>query len=493
MTRVGQITAVCVMLVVGAVAVSNTTAAAVTGDRMVAGQVLRASQMIRSSNGYVAVMQSDGNFVVYSPSGTATWNTETWNHPGSFLAMQTDGNLVVYSPSGHPLWNSATYSSVSNVPAILVVQSDGNLVIYVTGVALWSNRYSTNMCYGSGCRVMSTYEAANRGTIVGRDCGYSQQVGSTNVAFWLFCDTPVIPAGGPLYFIPGTTAAIGSFYPGFAPQSLDDVPSGAPSQFLPTPRGLTLADGTACGSNGHSYPASWATGMTAEPGAPGTMLIAFTNYCVDPSAVEPFLFQGFGIAEYNTANGSLAYYQNVIAGTSFMHVLGSPVLDVATNSLYFYGANCTSTNGGCLDGITFMARVPLGSNPAGTKPWTNAANYQYWDGYGWTTRADATASILSGAQTGLSISVNRYPSFGNAFVMVSLSDLSGNYAIYTASTPTGPWVLHTRGQVAACAHQPVGTWCYANVGHPELSTSTNLAITMLEPAKQHVVLETVPW
>jgi hypothetical protein len=54
-----------------------------------------------------AIMQGDGNFVVYSPAG-AVWSSNTYGNPGAFLAIQTDGNLVVYSPGGVALWNSGT-------------------------------------------------------------------------------------------------------------------------------------------------------------------------------------------------------------------------------------------------------------------------------------------------------------------------------------------------------------------------------------------------
>jgi hypothetical protein len=55
-----------------------------------------------------AVMQADGNFVLYAADGTAYWDTGTWAHPGSRIVLQDDGNLVVYSPGDEPLWTSNT-------------------------------------------------------------------------------------------------------------------------------------------------------------------------------------------------------------------------------------------------------------------------------------------------------------------------------------------------------------------------------------------------
>jgi uncharacterized protein YxjI len=55
-----------------------------------------------------AVMQADGNFVLYAPDGKAVWNTKTHKYPGSVLKLQTDGNLVIYNAQGKAVWNTGT-------------------------------------------------------------------------------------------------------------------------------------------------------------------------------------------------------------------------------------------------------------------------------------------------------------------------------------------------------------------------------------------------
>jgi hypothetical protein len=57
----------------------------------------------------MAVMQDDGNFVLYDDAGRAAWTSNTSHHPGSHLALQDDGNLVVYGPGAAPLWASNTH------------------------------------------------------------------------------------------------------------------------------------------------------------------------------------------------------------------------------------------------------------------------------------------------------------------------------------------------------------------------------------------------
>jgi surface antigen len=102
------------------------------GQRLYAGQALWSGP-----GGYEAVMQGDGNFVVYAPGGAALWATHT-SVPGSSIILQGDGNLVVYAPGGKALWASSTGGG----NGALVMQGDSNLVIYFAGVPLWSSNRS---------------------------------------------------------------------------------------------------------------------------------------------------------------------------------------------------------------------------------------------------------------------------------------------------------------------------------------------------------------
>lgn len=129
---VGMVTALALTVLSPA-----TEALASPTDTLVAGSQLGAGQSISSLDGrYTLVMQSDGNLVVYGPTG-AIWNTATATGNGSVTAMQSDGNLVVYRSGGVAVWSSNTAPSGGNR---LVMQSDGNLVIYSGGgPALWSS------------------------------------------------------------------------------------------------------------------------------------------------------------------------------------------------------------------------------------------------------------------------------------------------------------------------------------------------------------------
>ena len=55
-----------------------------------------------------AVMQGDGNFVVYDIEDGAwvpVWSTHTDGNPGAYLNVQDDGNMVIYSASNAVLWS----------------------------------------------------------------------------------------------------------------------------------------------------------------------------------------------------------------------------------------------------------------------------------------------------------------------------------------------------------------------------------------------------
>ena len=76
-----------------------------------AGLINRAiwSAFTQNQAASIAIMQDDGNFVVYESFQNHFFDTHTNGHPGAFIIMQDDGNLVVYDADGvTPLWQSQT-------------------------------------------------------------------------------------------------------------------------------------------------------------------------------------------------------------------------------------------------------------------------------------------------------------------------------------------------------------------------------------------------
>ncbi len=101
-----------------------------------------------SQNKYYAVMQNDGNFVVYSRASinnqgrdNSIWasNTDRQGNAPYRVIMQNDGNLVLYDSTNTALWNSRT-NQKGTWPYKLIMQDDGNLVVYdKTGAAIWAS------------------------------------------------------------------------------------------------------------------------------------------------------------------------------------------------------------------------------------------------------------------------------------------------------------------------------------------------------------------
>ena len=97
---------------------------------------LYANDKLLSTDGrFTAIMQTDGNFVVYYNGHGALWSTGTNGNTGAYVVLQADGNLVVRRSNGTAAWASNTSGS----GLYLTMQTDGNLVMYGSGGAYWSS------------------------------------------------------------------------------------------------------------------------------------------------------------------------------------------------------------------------------------------------------------------------------------------------------------------------------------------------------------------
>jgi len=87
------------------------------------------------SRGIKLVLQQDGNLVLsVVHNGRVLWSSGTGGKAVSKAIMQDDGNFVIYGFGGSALWSSDTFGKSGSY---LIVQDDGNLVIYQP-VAQWS-------------------------------------------------------------------------------------------------------------------------------------------------------------------------------------------------------------------------------------------------------------------------------------------------------------------------------------------------------------------
>jgi len=113
------------------------------------GGTLQPGQSITSTNDHFRLtMQADGNLVEYRiPADTPVWTTATSGNFGAYAVMQVDGDFVVY-PAGHSspapghqtpaLWSSGTFGHPGATVALL---ADGTTVVRPTagGAALWTS------------------------------------------------------------------------------------------------------------------------------------------------------------------------------------------------------------------------------------------------------------------------------------------------------------------------------------------------------------------
>ncbi len=107
-------------------------------DRLNGGDRLNAGQTIFSANHKIKlVMQNDGNLVLYTTHDDhPIWASATNSIEPRYAVMQEDGNFVVYNPARKAVWSSNTYKYRG---AFLVLQNDGNMVIYQASKAVWSS------------------------------------------------------------------------------------------------------------------------------------------------------------------------------------------------------------------------------------------------------------------------------------------------------------------------------------------------------------------
>lgn len=121
----------------GGRATASVTLQVVPRDTLQAGARLLGGQSLTSSNGrYRLLYQTDGNLVLYDDvDRAALWASQTSATTVGEALLQGDGNFVIYDGQGVARWATGT-AGHTNVR--LLVQNDGNLVLYRSdGQAIW--------------------------------------------------------------------------------------------------------------------------------------------------------------------------------------------------------------------------------------------------------------------------------------------------------------------------------------------------------------------
>lgn len=95
-------------------------------------------QMLSAGSCYYELhFQADGNLVETGHNGSPVlWASGTNNTGAAYAVMQQDGNLVIYRWDGSYVWHTATYN---HAWAHATIQNDGNFVVYWGSYPLWSS------------------------------------------------------------------------------------------------------------------------------------------------------------------------------------------------------------------------------------------------------------------------------------------------------------------------------------------------------------------
>ena len=278
------------------------------------------------------------------------------------------------------------------------------------------------------------------------------------------------------------------------PARLALSPAAAPQPFLPAPDGLELPGSVLPCTGPGSYPAAWISGVSgAPPAAVGNLLIAYDDFCVTGSSDAPTA-EGFGLATYDPARNLLGPVALVFSSGFGMplaqqQVLGSPLVG-ADGYLYLFGfCQAAPPPAACGTGQVFLARTV-----AAPAYWGNPLMYQYWTGGGWSPLAAAAGSLIPAGHP-LGISVGDYAADGHGLVMIEQTTLAGGFQAWQARSPAGPWRRLLSGRVPCTRGAEPGTegLCRALIGHPELSTRSDLLISYYDPGNGHLGVAAYPW
>lgn len=111
-------------------------------SHLLSDQKLNIGDALVSDNGhYALVLQGDGNLVLYRDNHLpALWASGTDGQTATLAVMQSDGNFVLYGVSGRVAGGAIWASGTDGKGGIsITLQNDGNLVIYRSdGGAVWA-------------------------------------------------------------------------------------------------------------------------------------------------------------------------------------------------------------------------------------------------------------------------------------------------------------------------------------------------------------------
>ena len=315
--------------------------------------------------------------------------------------------------------------------------------------------------------VLSPVENAN--TTLTRDGGFSAALPNGR-DFFVFADTPRYDfrrnAWRITSFITGSTAGMVPFTRGKPLRSaLTEVRPGAalrrtnqPTRFLATPRAyLPDGSGKRCSSasgGSRAFSARWPTGAALMPDK-ANVLVPYAIMCVFNA--QSYFAEGWGFALFNYRKQTFSVRPTDViraprSGAELPHteMYGAPI--VVGHNVTFYSWEC------CDGPNTGVYATTVGANAAALK-----------------RRASYVPKRLPSLPKTYNVYVGRRSKGHPQFTMYVLTDKRGEYSIYTAASPTGPWSQVDSGALPHCGKRPDS--CNSMALHPELSPPGRLVVS----------------
>ncbi len=111
-------------------------------DYLAPGCKLAIGESLASDNGQSQLtMQVNGELALFNVSdGRQTWSSMTMGSPATYALMQNDGNLVLYNNQQLVIWSSNT---AGNPGAYLVIDNNGKMYLYYNNASIWSTENFT--------------------------------------------------------------------------------------------------------------------------------------------------------------------------------------------------------------------------------------------------------------------------------------------------------------------------------------------------------------
>lgn len=134
---------------------ATTWSAADPVDAVAVGDRLLTNQYLRSPNGQFQLSMQAGGDLVLTDGGLTAWSSHT-SGLDNWAIVQGDGNFVIYNPAGRALWESRTNTASAGTSRLSL--TDSGLVLSRSGATTWSAPIKATSLSDAGAAFIGTWE-----------------------------------------------------------------------------------------------------------------------------------------------------------------------------------------------------------------------------------------------------------------------------------------------------------------------------------------------